>query len=79
MTVFESVKEAIANNLDNVDIEKVTLESEIGKDLGADSLDAVEIIMELEERFNISIPNEGLVDIKTVGDLVTYIEQKSKK
>ncbi len=79
MTVFESVKEAIANNLDNVDIEKVTLESEIGKDLGADSLDAVEIIMELEERFNISIPNEELVDIKTVGDLVTYIEQKSKK
>ena len=79
MTVFESVKEAIANNLDNVDIEKVTLESEIGKDLGADSLDAVEIIMELEERFNISIPNEELVDIKTVGDLVTYIELKSKK
>ena len=79
MTVFESVKEAIANNLDNVDIEKFTLESQIGKDLGADSLDAVEIIMELEERFNISIPNEELVDIKTVGDLVTYIEQKSKK
>lgn len=78
MTVFESVKEAIANNVKSVDKDKITLESNLVEDLGADSLDAVEIIMELEEKFNISIADEELSEIKTVKDLVTFIEEKSK-
>jgi len=70
---FEKVKEIIIDTL-SCDEEKVTLEVSLTEDLGADSLDAVELNMSLEEAFEISIPDEELANFKTVQDIVTYIE-----
>jgi len=70
---FEKVKGIIVNTL-SCDEEKVTLEASLTEDLGADSLDAVELNMALEEAFEISIPDEELANFKTVQDIVTYIE-----
>ncbi len=71
--VFEKVCEIIAAQLD-VDTEEITMETSLTKDLEADSLDAVEIIMELEEEYNIEIPDEVAEEFKTVGDLVRCVE-----
>ena len=71
--VFDKVKEIIVDTL-SCDEEKVTLEASLADDLGADSLDAVEVNMALEEAFGISIPDEALANFKTVQDIVTYIE-----
>ena len=70
---FEKVKEIIVNTL-SCEEDKVTLEASLTEDLGADSLDAVELNMALEEAFEISIPDEELANFKTVQDIVTYIE-----
>jgi len=70
---FEKVKEIIVDTL-SCEEEKVTLEASLTEDLGADSLDAVELNMALEEAFAISIPDEALADFKAVQDIVTYIE-----
>ena len=70
---FEKVKEIIVNTL-SCEEEKVTLEASLTEDLGADSLDAVELNMALEEAFEISIPDEELANFKVVQDIVTYIE-----
>lgn len=78
MTVFEQVQAIIADNL-NISKDKVTLNANLADDLGADSLDAVEIIMNLEESFNISIADDAVEKIKTVKDLVDYIEEQSSK
>ncbi len=77
MSVFESVKSIIAKNL-KVSEEKITLDANLKEDLGADSIDAVEIIMDLEDEFNISIAADETEDIKTVKDLVSYIEKSQK-
>ncbi|WQW30238.1 acyl carrier protein [Helicobacter pylori] len=58
----------------NVDAAQVTLEAEFVKDLGADSLDVVELIMALEEKFGVEIPDEQAEKIVNVGDVVKYIE-----
>jgi acyl carrier protein len=58
--------------------EEVTPEASFTNDLGADSLDTVELIMEFEKEFNISIPDEAAEQIATVGDAIKYIEQNSK-
>lgn len=71
--VFEKVKEIIVKEL-KVEAEKVTLEASLKDDLGADSIDAVEVIMSLEDEFGISIDDETAEGIKTVKDLVDYIE-----
>ena len=76
MTI-EKVKEIIANQL-SVNVEKITEKTNIAEELGADSLDLVEILMSLEEEFNISIPDEAIPTIKTVGELVSYIEKNIK-
>lgn len=73
--VFEKVKEMLCEQLD-VEEDKVTLEASIVDDLGADSLDVVDMIMSLEEEFDIEIPDEDVEGIKTVGDMVKYIEGK---
>lgn len=78
MTVFEQVQAIIVDNL-NISKDKVTLNANLADDLGADSLDAVEIIMNLEESFNISIADDAAEKIKTVKDLVDYIEEQSSK
>lgn len=76
MAVGEKVKDIIAKQL-GVDIEKVTMEASFVEDLGADSLDTVELVMAFEEAFNIEIPDEDAEKILKVKDAITYIEDKS--
>lgn len=71
---FEKVKKIIVDKL-SVDESKVTEESKFIDDLGADSLDVVELIMQLEEDFGISIPDEEAENIMTVADAVRYIDE----
>ncbi|WP_077533230.1 acyl carrier protein [Massiliimalia massiliensis] len=71
--VLEKVTEILCDQLD-VDAEKVTMEASITDDLGADSLDVVDLVMSLEEEFDVEIPDEEVENIKTVGDIVKYIE-----
>ena len=73
--VVEKVKEIIVDTL-NCEQEKVTLEANLKEDLGADSLDAVELNMALEEAFDLSIPDEDLILFVKVQDIVRYIESK---
>ena len=75
--VLEKVTEILCDQLD-VDAEKVTREASITDDLGADSLDVVDLVMSLEEEFDIEIPDEEVENIKTVGDIVKYIEDKQE-
>ncbi len=69
---FDKVKQVIVETL-NCDANKVTPEASLTEDLEADSLDAVELNMALEETFGIEIPGEELEKMKTVGDIVTYL------
>lgn len=71
--VFEKIREIIATQFD-VDPEKITMETTVADDLGADSLDVVEVLMSVEDEFSVEIPDEAIEDIKSVGDLVNYIE-----
>ncbi|MCR5786492.1 MAG: acyl carrier protein [Acholeplasmatales bacterium] len=71
--VFDEVKKIIVDEL-NVNPDKITLEASLSEDLGADSLDAVEVIMDLEDKYGITIDDEAAKNIKTVKDLVDYIE-----
>ncbi len=75
--VFKKVQSIIVEEL-NLDKEKVTRESRLQEDLGADSLDAVELIMNIEDEFDIQITDEEATDIKTVGELVDFITTKIK-
>ena len=77
MTI-EKVKEIIANQL-SVDVKKLTEETNIAEELGADSLDVVEILMALEEEFEVSIPDEAIPNIKTIKNVVDFIENNKKK
>ncbi len=76
MVVEEKVKDIIAKQL-GVDSEKVTQEASFIEDLGADSLDTVELVMAFEEAFNIEIPDEDAEKILKVHDAIKYIEDKS--
>jgi acyl carrier protein len=69
------VKEIIINEL-GVEPEKVTLEASFVEDLGADSLDTVELVMAFEEEFGIEIPDEDAEQLQTVGDAVKYLNEK---
>ena len=71
--VFEKVREILVDQLD-LDEDAVTMEASIQNDLGADSLDIVDLVMSLEEEFDCEIPDEEIENIKTVGDIVKYIE-----
>ena len=71
--VFDKVKEILCDQLD-VDEDAVTLDASIIDDLGADSLDIVDLVMSLEEEFDLEIPDDQVENIKTVGDIVKYIE-----
>ena len=77
MAVAEQVKELIAKQL-NKSVKEVTEDKEIVKDLGADSLDVIEMLMTLEDEFGITIPDEKINQIKTVGQIVELIEQAKK-
>jgi acyl carrier protein len=74
--VFEKLKSLIAEQL-SVDEDEVTTEANIQDDLGADSLDVVDLITTIEDEFDISIPDEAVEEIKTVGDIVNYIEKNA--
>ena len=70
------VKEIIVNEL-GVEAEKVTPEASFVEDLGADSLDTVELVMAFEEEFGMEIPDEDAEQLQTVGDAIKYIEEKT--
>lgn len=72
--VFEKVRDVIVDTI-NCDINEVTMEASLADDLDADSLDAVELNMALEEAFDIKIPDEALAEMKLVSDIVNYIEK----
>ena len=74
--IFERVKEIIVNQLD-VDESQVTMEASFADDLDADSLDVVELVMELEDEFDMEIADEEAEKIVTVGDAVDYINSNS--
>ena len=73
--VFDKVKKIIAEQL-SLNEEEITMESSFLDDLGADSLDVVEIIMALEEEFDIEIPDEDAEKAATVGDVTDYIKKR---
>lgn len=77
MAIFDKVKEIIVKELKLAE-DKVTLEASLKDDLGADSLDAVEIIMDIEDEFGVEIDDTKAEAIATVGDLVAYIEELTK-
>jgi len=77
MSTFERVKKVIVEQL-GVSEEEVTLEASFVEDLGADSLDVVELVMGLEEEFDIEIPDEDAEKISRVRDAVDYIDEKTK-
>ena len=74
---FEKVRDIVVEQL-GLEADEVSIDSTFIDDLGADSLDIVELIMAFEEEFNIEIPDEAAEKIKTVQDVVTYIDQNSK-
>ena len=76
--IAASVKKIVVEHL-GVDEDKVTESASFIDDLGADSLDTVELVMALEEEFTIEIPDEDAEKIATVGDAVTYINEHSEK
>lgn len=78
MTNFEKIKNIISEQL-SIDSEDITMESSFIDDLGADSLDIVELIMALETEFDIEIPDEDAEKISTVGDVVEYIKAHSEE
>lgn len=71
--IFETVKKLIVQEL-GIDEAKVTMEATFESDLGADSLDAIELVSNIEESFNMSIPDEDVMELRTVGQIVDYIE-----
>jgi len=71
--MFEKVRDMIIETL-SCEAEQVTMEASLADDLGADSLAAVELSMALEEAFDVTIEDEKMAEMKTVGDLVAYLE-----
>ena len=71
--MFEEIRNAIAVQL-NIPEENITMDSRFIEDLKADSLDLVELVMDLEDRYGIEIPDEQLAEVKTVGEIVNFIE-----
>ncbi len=72
--VFEKVRDVLQDQLD-VEESIITMEASILDDLGADSLDVVDLVMTLEDEFDTEIPDEEIENIKTVGDIVRFLEE----
>lgn len=75
--IFDKIKELIVEQL-GVDEDEVTAEANIQDDLGADSLDIVDLIQTIEDEYDLSIPDEAVEEIKTVNDIVNYIEKNTE-
>ena len=73
--VFDRIREYLADQLD-VDPDKITPDSDIVEDFGADSLDVVDMITTLSDEFGVDIPDEGIENFHTVGDVVQYVEDR---
>ena len=74
---FDKIKEIIAEQL-NIDKDNITADTHLMKDLEADSLDAVEIIMAIEEEYGIEIPDEEAETFQSIGDIVKYVEDNAE-
>ncbi len=72
--VFEKVIQIVASEL-NVSKDEITLETDLQTDLGADSLDAVELMMAIEDEFDLQIPDDVAQDLKTIKDIVSFLEK----
>ena len=77
IAMFEKVRDMLAKQL-NLNPEQITPQSDVVKDLGADSLDVVELLISLEDDYGISIPEDDIVNVKTVQDIVDMIEKLEK-
>ena len=75
--MFEKVRDMLAKQL-NLSADQIKPESDVVKDLGADSLDVVELFISLEDDYGISIPEDDIVNVKTVQDIVDMIEKLNK-
>ncbi len=73
MDMLEAVKEILAKQL-RVDIDSISDDTDIVDDLGADSLDVVEMLMTIEQEYGVVVPDEAIMTFKTVGDVAKYIE-----
>lgn len=73
--MLEKMREIIAEEL-NCDESEITLETNFKEDLGADSLDLFELVMALEEEYDIEIPAEELTDLETVGSVIDYLKEQ---
>ena len=74
--VLEKVKAILTEQFD-VEEDKITADTDLQEDLGADSLDVVDLLMSIEDEFEVEVPDEEIENIKTVGSLVSYIEANS--
>jgi len=72
--MFEKIRDIIAEQLNIDDISSITPDTSLTEDLDADSLDAVEIIMNIEEEFDIKIPDDKIETVKTINDIISYLE-----
>lgn len=72
--VLDQIKKILVETMD-IEEEKITLDAKLKDDLNLDSLDSVELIMSAEEEFGIEIPDEDVLNFKTVNDIVNYIEE----
>lgn len=71
--ILEKIKEIVSEQLE-IDSETITAETRINEDLSADSLEVVEILMALEDEFGVEIPDDQIENMKTIGDVVDYIQ-----
>ena len=74
--IFDKLKELVVDQL-GVEEDEVTMEASMQDDMGADSLDLVDLVMSVEEEFGVKVADEDLENIKTVGDIVNYIEDRA--
>ena len=72
--VFEKIKEILAEQLDIENMDSITMDSLLVEDLGADSLDSIDIVMSVEDEFKIEVPDEVVENMTTVADIVNFIE-----
>ena len=74
--IFDEVREILAEQLD-VDKASIEMNSKLAEDLGADSLDAIDIVMTIEDQYAIEVPDENIENMKTVEDIVSFIESNT--
>lgn len=79
MDIFEKIKEIIADQLEIEDLDTIEPDTSIMNDLEADSLDAVEVMMAIEDEFDIEIPEEDAENFKNIKDIADYVESKISK